>query len=279
MPIDSPNITLKFGPSLPFCPEATTFQEITSGAIKCSDDDTINERINTGLNCWSSPLKNVSVTFVSQPTEDTLNPSELWSQFAWVSMDARKCGEFVYQNADGSGLIQHTCDSPETNAQDPEEVEEGEVMNEEGGDGEDPCPTSVVNLKKCAESSNAIGCNGWWGQWGTQDAWDKVYINVTNCEEASSALCESGAFVGCCEEELGISIQCSNKMRGFGDCPLMTDTSCASDVDVEQEEVEVPEEKKETINDTDPSSAYHLIQSKMIGVGAIIYGWLTYLSM
>ena len=265
---------------MPFCPEAKTFEDITSGAVKCSDDDTINERINTGLNCWSSPLKNVSVTFVSQPTEDTSNPSELWSQFAWVSMDALKCGEFVYQNADGSGLIQHSCDSPETNAQDPEEVEEGGDMNEEGGgEREDPCPTSIVNLKKCAESSNAVGCNGWWEKWGTQDAWNEVYINVTNCEEASSALCESGAYVGCCEEELGISIQCSNKMRGFGDCPLMTDTSCASDGggDVE-EEVNAPEEEKETTNDADHSSAYHLIQSKMIGVGAI-YGWLTYLAM
>ena len=195
-------------------------------------------------------------------------------------MDALKCGEFVYQTSDGSGLIQHSCDSPETNAQDPEEVEEGGDMNEEGGgEREDPCPTSIVNLKKCAESSNAVGCNGWWEKWGTQDAWNEVYINVTNCEEASSALCESGAYVGCCEEELGISIQCSNKMRGFGDCPLMTDTSCASDGggDVE-EEVNAPEEEKETTNDADHSSAYHLIQSKMIGVGAI-YGWLTYLAM
>jgi len=155
-----------------------------------------------------------------------------------------------------------------------ESVIEGGDMNEEGEDGEDPCPTSVVNLKKCAESSNAIGCNGWWGKWGTQDAWDKVYINVTNCEEASLALCESGAFVGCCEEELGISIQCSNKMRGFGDCPLMTDTSCASDGggDVEQEEVKVPEEEMETST----SAAYVSSICGSIGIGAasIVYYWM-----
>ena len=150
-------------------------------------------------------------------------------------------------------------------------------INEEGGDGEDPCPTSLVKLKACAESSNAVGCNGWWEKWGTQDAWNEVYVNVTNCEEASSAVCESGAFVGCCEEELGVSIQCSNKIQwGFGDCLLMTDSSCASVGDVE-EEVNASEEEEETTNGPDPSLEYHL-KRNMIGVGAI-YGWLAYLVM
>ena len=100
---------------------------------------------------------------------------------------------------------------------------------------------------------------------------------MTNCEEASSAVCESGAFVGCCEEELGVSIQCSNKIQwGVGDCLLMTDSSCASVGDVE-EEVNASEEEEETTNGPDPSLEYHL-KRNMIGVGAI-YGWLAYLVM
>ena len=95
-----------FGTSEPFCTAAKTFEDITSGKVNCSDDEVMNERIRTGLNCWASPM-----------SYTTKEPFVNYNEFAWVSSDALKCGEYVYQLKDGMGLVQHSCDGPETNAQ------------------------------------------------------------------------------------------------------------------------------------------------------------------
>eukprot|EP00984_Skeletonema_dohrnii_P027430 scaffold16972_cov94-Skeletonema_dohrnii-CCMP3373.AAC.2 len=107
VPVDSPEADLVFGLSEPFCTAAKTFDEITSGKVNCSsDDEVMNERIRTGLNCWASPM--------SYQTEE---PFINYKKFAWVSADASKCGEYVYELKDGTGLVQHSCDGPDTNAQ------------------------------------------------------------------------------------------------------------------------------------------------------------------
>lgn len=100
VPFDSPEATIKFGYGKPFCSPATTFDEITSGMVNCSDDEEMNKRIRKGLDCWPSTIPDTSTA------EEQF---AFYSKFAWVSSDPVKCGEYVYESKDGSGLIQHSC--------------------------------------------------------------------------------------------------------------------------------------------------------------------------
>ena len=105
VPIDTPEAIL-FGTPEPFCTAAKTFEEITSGKVNCSGDEVMNGMIRTGLNCWASPM-----------SYTTNEPFVNYDKFAWVSTDVLKCGEYVYEMKDGTGLVQHSCDGPDTNAQ------------------------------------------------------------------------------------------------------------------------------------------------------------------
>ena len=106
VPVDSPDAAIVFSAPEPFCTAAKTFDDITSGKVNCSNDEVINERIRIGLNCWASPM-----------SYTTNEPFVNYDEFAWVSADATKCGEYVYQLKDGTGLMQHSCDGTDTNAQ------------------------------------------------------------------------------------------------------------------------------------------------------------------
>ena len=96
VPIDSPEADLVFGVAEPFCPAANTFEDITSRKVNCSDDEVMNERIRTGLNCSKSPTSYTET-----------KPFVFYNMFAWVSDDALS-GGYVYELADGTGLVQHS---------------------------------------------------------------------------------------------------------------------------------------------------------------------------
>lgn len=102
-----------------------------SGKVNCSDDEVMNERIRTGLNCWASPM-----------SYTTNEPFVNYDEFAWVSADATKCGEYVYQLKDGTGLMQHSCDGTDTNAQS-DETETNMEDNETTAVADEPTPTSA----------------------------------------------------------------------------------------------------------------------------------------
>ena len=131
VPDDSPDADIVFSAPEPFCTAAKTFDDITSGKVNCSDDEVMNERIRTGLNCWASPM-----------SYTTNEPFVNYEQFAWVSADATKCGEYVYELKDGTGLKQHSCDSPDTNAQS-DETEAEAMDNEATAVADAPTPTSA----------------------------------------------------------------------------------------------------------------------------------------
>ena len=132
VPVDSPDANLVFSAPEPFCTAAKTFDDITSGKVNCSDDEVMNERIRTGLNCWASPM-----------SYTTNEPFVNYDEFAWVSADATKCGEYVYQLKDGTGLVQHSCDGPDTNAQSVDETETNMEDNETTAVADEPTPTSA----------------------------------------------------------------------------------------------------------------------------------------
>lgn len=90
------------------------------------------DRIKTGLNCWASPVS----------YESTAEPFVNYKRFAWVSADANKCGEFVYELKEG-GLVQHSCDGPDTNAQQVDESEEVAVEEEPVDDNESDATADV----------------------------------------------------------------------------------------------------------------------------------------
>ena len=72
----------------------------------------------------------------------TNEPFVNYEQFAWVSADATKCGEYVYELKDGTGLKQHSCDGPDTNAQS-DETEAEAMDNETTAVADAPTPTSA----------------------------------------------------------------------------------------------------------------------------------------
>ena len=115
---------LVFGEATPFMSPAQTFEDVTSGNVTI-DDTVMLDRIKTGLNCSASPVS----------YESTAEPFVNYKRFAWVSADANKCGEFVYELKDG-GLVQHSCDGPDTNAQQVDESEEVAVEDEQVDDNE-----------------------------------------------------------------------------------------------------------------------------------------------
>lgn len=73
----------------------------------------------------------------------TKEPFVNYDEFAWVSADATKCGEYVYQLKDGTGLMQHSCDGPDTNAQSVNETETNMEDNETTAVVDEPTPTSA----------------------------------------------------------------------------------------------------------------------------------------
>lgn len=146
VPVDSPG-ALVFREAEPFCTAAKTFDEITSGQVNCSYDDEIkNERIRTGLNCWASPM--------SYTTEE---PFVNYDQFAWVSPDALKCGEYVYELKDGKGLVQHSCDSPDTNAQPTDETTSTGAPSPVPGAKGTPSPSGAMIISSALASFVAAG--------------------------------------------------------------------------------------------------------------------------
>ena len=151
VPVDSPEADLVFGVSEPFCTAAKTFDEITSGKVNCSaDDEVMNERIRTGLNCWASPMS-------YQTEESFVN----YKKFAWVSADASKCGEFVYELKDGTGLVQHSCDGPDTNAQPTDGVTDSTTATGAPSpvpDGEGtPAPSGATIIGSALASFTVVG--------------------------------------------------------------------------------------------------------------------------
>ena len=98
VPTDSDEADLIFGPAEEFYVSgANTFEDITSGRVTIEDGDML-QRIITGLTCWASPL-----------SYTTREPFVSYQQFAWVSHDPDKCGEYVYEKI-GGGLVRHSCD-------------------------------------------------------------------------------------------------------------------------------------------------------------------------
>ncbi|KAL7431190.1 hypothetical protein ACHAXM_002574 [Skeletonema potamos] len=141
VPVDSPNATLIFGFGKPFCTAAKTFDDITSGKVNCSsDDEVMNERIRTGLNCWASPM-----------SYTTNEPFVNYKEFAWVSADATKCGEYVYELKDGTGLVQHSCDGKDTNAQPTNDTATG-APSPVPGSTETPAPSGAMIIGSALSS-------------------------------------------------------------------------------------------------------------------------------